>query len=414
MVQQPELQDLCIDFSVGMSADVEWKYRSHEIQTRMLYYWKEINSMKKQIVAVLVIIALIGLASPGLAEVVLKSKATEIKLTGRAHTQFNTSSVEGEIGSEFFIRRARITAEVKLNDFVHGKVQPDFGSGKLSLKDAYMKLNFNKNLVFRIGQFKRPFDLFELTSSTKILVVERAGKIRGASVTSLSSLTESLGFSDRDIGVEVHIQDANKKFGLTAAVTNSFGANKVPSKEDEAFGEKQFTGRLKVKPVEGQDLSLGISGSFRPYQVSSVPDTSKPDSVVTEEEYSPAVMFDVEYGNFKSGPHFQAGVVWGENWKKVSSPDEDVPTFMAGQIIGTYKVPIEDHKYVEAVEPIVRVCWADPDTDTEDDASILVTPGFQVFFTGRNKIAVNVDVFLPEHEDADTEYSIKIQSSVHF
>ena len=54
------------------------------------------------------------------------------------------------------------------------------------------------------------------------------------------------------------------------------------------------------------------------------------------------------------------------------------------------------------------------DTDTENDAGILVTPGFQVFFTGRNKIALNVDVFLPEHEDADSEYSIKVQSYLHF
>ena len=175
--------------------------------------------MTRKDFAIWAVLAAAGLSAIPAAGVEVKSKAKEIKFTGRVHTQFNTSSVENEIASEFIIRRARLTAEVELNDFVSGKVQPDFGEGDVKLKDAYMKLDYHKGLSFKIGQFKRPFDLFELTSSTKILVVERALKIRGVSgLRSLSSLTEKLEYSDRDIGVEAHFGGGGVLAGELAGV----------------------------------------------------------------------------------------------------------------------------------------------------------------------------------------------------
>lgn len=361
--------------------------------------------MRKTILAVftLLVTTAATLVTPVTA-VEVKSKAKEITLTGRMQSQFNTSSVEGELGSEFLIRRARITVEVELNDFVEGKVQPDYGEGKFTLKDAFMKLNYSPDLSFRIGQFKRPFDLFELTSSTKILVVERALRIRGVSGhRSYSSLTEKLGFADRDIGVEVAFKSKDKKLGITAAVTNASGANAVPSKTDGALGEMQYTGRVLLKPVEDQDLAFGFGASLRPYET---------DSVTVE--YAPAVEGDIELGNFDEGAHIQAGFLWGENWT-VSVPDTaSPPKFMSVQVIGGYRIPVADSKYVEAVEPILRVSFADPNGDMDDDGGILVTPGIQFFFTGRNKIAVNVDVFMPQSDAEDTEYSLKAQSSVHF
>ena len=87
---------------------------------------------------------------------------------------------------------------------------------------------------------------------------------------------------------------------------------------------------------------------------------------------------------------------------------------MAGQVIGTYKLGIRGNPYLEAMEPLVRVSYADPDDDTADDGGLLVTPGIQFFFVGRNKIALNLDILLPESEDDGTEFSFRAQSSVHF
>lgn len=364
--------------------------------------------MKNPVILSLTILSSLALAGQDAMAVEVTSKAEEIKLTGRVQAQFNTSSVEGQIGSEFLIRRARFTAEVKLNDFVSGKVQPDFGGGGVSLKDAYIELTYSSNAIFRIGQFKRPFDQFELTSSTEILVVERAGGIRGSSVVSLSSLTEGLGYSDRDIGAEVLLQDSNKRFSLTAAVTNGVGSNHIPSKTPGAIGEKQYIARGKILPLAGRNLSFAVGGTMRPHTIPDE-DTTKATAEL-DVEYSPAVQLDVEYGDFKGGPHVQAGGIWGENWKEDAA---DPPAFVAAQAIGTYKIPVKND-YIEAVEPVVRVGYADPNTDVANDGGILVTPGVQFFFVGRNKIVFNVDVFLPEAENADTDYAVRVQSSVHF
>ena len=105
-------------------------------------------------------------------------------------------------------RRARLSTGVQVNDFVSGRVLTDFGNGSVTLRDAYLRLDFSPALRVTMGQFKRPFDPFELESASQILVIERAGDIRGVSrctgvggVCSLSRLTKRLEFSARDIGV---------------------------------------------------------------------------------------------------------------------------------------------------------------------------------------------------------------------
>ncbi len=62
------------------------------------------------------------------AQVEITSDTTTIKLTGRLHLQFNHTSAEGaELPTTFFVRRARLTAEITVNDFVYGKIQPEYG-----------------------------------------------------------------------------------------------------------------------------------------------------------------------------------------------------------------------------------------------------------------------------------------------
>ncbi len=108
--------------------------------------------------------ALVALLAPNAAgaQVQLTSRAVEITLTGRVHMQYWTTSVDGPRSSEFLLRRARFTAHVKVDDLIEGYIQPDFGEGKLSLKDAYLRLNFDPAFRVSFGQFKRAFDIFQL------------------------------------------------------------------------------------------------------------------------------------------------------------------------------------------------------------------------------------------------------------
>ncbi len=342
-------------------------------------------------------------ATGAAAQVELKSKAAEITLTGRVHLQWNsTSADEGdELSNEFLIRRARLTAELKINDVVSGKIQPDYGEGEISLKDAYLRLSFDPAFRVKLGQFKRPFDVFELTSSTQILVIERAGGIRGVAtcagpggICSYSRFTEKLGYSDRDIGAMIDGRFGDGQWGYMASVTNGAGAN-----NEEENDAKSYSGRLEFTPLE--DLTIAGNVGIHDY----------PNEITENDEYALAFGGDVEWGNYREGLHVQAGVTAGDNWGNLDESG-DPSAFATAQGILTYKAPLSDNPFVEAIEPLARVSWGEPDTDAEDDEGLLFTPGVVVFFSGRNKIALNVDIWSPSQ--GDTEYSVKVQSYLHF
>ncbi len=347
----------------------------------------------------LALVGVFGIGAVAHAQVEVKSKAMELTVTGRMHAQFNTTSVGGEPGSEYLIRRARITAELKINDFVSGKIQPDFGEGEISLKDAYLRLSFHPAFRATIGQFKRPFDVFELTSSTQILVVERAGGVRGVDACagpggtcSFSRLTEKLQYADRDIGLMIDGEDPSGRFSYAASITNGTGQNTA-----DENGAKSFTGRVGIMPVDDMVVAAHVGAH----------DYVDP---ATGNEYAVAFGGDVEIGNFDQGLHVQAGVVTGDNWQNLgaSGPSK----FLSTQGIVTYKLPVTENPFVTHVEPVGRVSWGDPDTDVSDDHGWLFTPGFVVYFSGRNKIGLNVDIWSPATGDAET--SLKVQAYLHF
>lgn len=343
---------------------------------------------------------LLALAPRTEAQVEFHSKALAITVTGRVHSQFATTSVSGEPGSQFLIRRARLTAEIKVNDLISGKIQPDYGEGEVNLKDAYVRFGFSPSFRVTAGQFKRPFDLFELTSSTQTLIVERAGGIEGVNtcsglggLCSFSRFTEQLQYSDRDIGVKVDGTTAHGRFSYAASITNGQGANTA-----DTNGTKSFTGRV------GFTLRNGISFGAHV----AVHDYVQPGTI--DNDYATAVGGDFELGKFDHGLHIRAGAVIGDNWKNLVGADPS--TFVSTQGIVAYKAQISGNPYVTAVEPLGRFSWGDPDTDLSNDDGWLFTPGFVVHFTGRNKIATNVDIWSPS--SGPTEWSLKIQSYLHF
>lgn len=327
-------------------------------------------------------------------------EGVSVRLSGRVHTQFNTTSVENESSTEFLIRRARLSAEIRMSDLVSGKVEPDFGEGEITLKDAWLRLSFDPAFRLTFGQFKRPFDLFELTSSSQILVVERAGGIRGISactgpggVCSLSRLTEKLQYADRDIGVMVHGALAEGRLTYAAAATNGTGANTA-----DENGNKSFTGRVGVEVAP----NIIVSGNV------GVHDYIHPTSAA--DRFATAFGGDVEIGNFDRGLHVQAGFVAGDNWLNPVGV-EDAATFVSAQGIVSYRLPVSS-PFLNAVEPVARVSWGDPDTDVDDDHGVLFTPGVALHVTGRNKLGINLDIWSPSQ--GDTEFSVKAQSYFHF
>jgi len=110
-------------------------------------------------------------------------KSFRLKVGGRIMNDFaffdESSGIENGIigktddGAEF--RRARLYVAGEIYDRVIFKAQYDFEDGDASFKDVYMGLKKLPFLgTFKVGHFKEPFSLEELTSSKYITFMERS------------------------------------------------------------------------------------------------------------------------------------------------------------------------------------------------------------------------------------------------
>jgi hypothetical protein len=106
----------------------------------------------------------------------IKARAATITVGGRLHTQYSSSSVSGA-DDDFFFRRARISLDILINDFLDGKIEPDFAGGRALLQDTFFRLTFAPEARVSIGIFKRAFSTFDISSSTDLPTIERTGVI---------------------------------------------------------------------------------------------------------------------------------------------------------------------------------------------------------------------------------------------
>lgn len=325
----------------------------------------------------------------------------QLSFGGRIHAQWNSSSVADQISSEFLVRRARVTAVLKVSDLVSGRIQPDFSGGAVSLKDAYLRLAFNPFFNVTMGQFKRAFDFFELESSTRNLVIERAGGMRGAGscagvggICTYSRFTEKLNYSDRDVGVMVHGRMGASPLFYWFSVTNGEGINRP-----DVNSKKSYSARVVYSVRD--DLVLGANVGLHDY-VNDIDPTL---------DYSSAWGVDVDWGSYSPGLHLQGAFTRGQNWRDLKV-DGTPTTFAAVQGVISYRVAVKNEVSLSGVEPVFRVSWADPNTDAASDGDFLVTAGVMFHFSGRNRLAANIDMWDPAQGDG--AWSLKVQSYLHF
>ena len=323
------------------------------------------------------------------------------ELGGRIHMQMSASSVDSVPATEFILRRARIWAASRLNDWIDAAVQIDIAKGRVVGRYAFIRFEFDPGFIVTTGQFKRAFDLFQLTSSSQILAIERDGNIPGVTdctgvsgLCSYSRFSERLQYSSVDVGVLIEGDLADGRLSYGATLTNGGGAN-----TRETNDAKSVSGRVEWYPAE--KLRIGGNYSFHDYT----------NEITGTDDYAPARAFDVEWGNFDEGLHVQLGVMAGDNWRALT-PSGSSPRFLTYQGIATYKSVLSNPGKVLAVEPIGRVSWGDPDRSTGRDGGWLMTPGVILHFTGRNRLAANVDVWKPQ--TGVTAWGLKVHTSVYF
>lgn len=289
--------------------------------------------------------ALAAITSPLAAQTTFHTHAAEITIGGRLHTQFNTSSADSEPASDMLVRRARVDALVKINEFLSGFVQPEYAGSRAFLQVAYVRLSFAPAFHAMIGQYKRPFDLFTQTSSTDILVIERTGTIRGVGacsgvggMCSYGQFMEKLKLATPDIGVILDGGDRAGRFSYAVAVMNGAGQN-----VSDENGTKSYSGRVVIAPSPDVHLSGNLAWH----------DYVEPSGA---NGYARVVGGDVELGNSTRGLHIQAGAVSGDNWLNYLAGGPT--TFATAQAIVTYKVPVRQSPPVLLAARPLSTCSA--------------------------------------------------------
>lgn len=175
-----------------------------------------------------------------------------VELGGRVQSDFDaaeegaTTLTGARLGSQFLIRRARLAAEGRFFRWVNFVIDADF-SATVALQDGYLDLTFLPELRLRVGQFKVPFSLEELTSSRFIDFVER------------SLLNELAPARDRGIMVHGSLMKGVASYSLGGF--NGSGQNTADNNPD-----KDLAGRFVLVPFRASNnfwlKGIQVGGNF--------------------------------------------------------------------------------------------------------------------------------------------------------
>lgn len=323
---------------------------------------------------------------------IIEEGPIRISLTGRLQTQFNTSTADS-VSSTFEHRRARVGVDLVIDEWIEGRIEANFAHGT-RLEDAWMNLALHPAFELQVGQFKKPFSRIELTSSSRMIPIENALRIRGLPYEAEHYLLlDANGYMGRDLGAQVHGQVGPLSYA--AGVFNGTDQN-----TRDVNDGKSAAGRLNLKPFADLPFEIGAAASWR--------DVALVDSLdETYTEQGLAIEADLAWGGFRRpGASLVAEVMQAENF------DTQDP-MIGAQAVASWFQPLAAGR-LEGIEPLFRASFGDPSTDFDGTSGVLLTPGINVYFHGRNRLMLNWDYFMPELDALDPEHAIRGQLQLYF
>jgi hypothetical protein len=332
------------------------------------------------VVSALVLVTAAPAAGQGFI-VTTPDSSARITFNGRVQTIFNTTSVDDEPATETELRRVRLEATLQLGRVVWGRIQPEFAGSRVTLKDAYVRLNLDPAFQVWAGQAHRPFGVISPASTTRFPTAEKGLRVRGAEGVEHYNLLSGLGYSDRDVGIQVRGEPRGAPLGLSYAAGIFNGPTRDDAPEENTY---QFVARVAARPVDW--VRMGVS--FSRVDFANVID----DVAEVETSEGAAWEADVELGSERGGPRAVAEVARGD-----SDPFGEAEFLSAGGFVA-YRTG-RASSTLSALEPFVRVSWADPDVDGEapglPSGGTLVTPGINLWLGGLNRFGLFYDVWNP-------------------
>lgn len=343
------------------------------------------------VTSALVILAAAPAAGQGFT-IATPDSSARITFGGRVQTIFNTTSVDDEPATETELRRVRLDATLRLGPIVEGKIQPEFAGSRVSLRDAYVRLNLDPAFQVWAGNAHRPFGVISPYSTLRFPTGEKGLRIRGVQAWEHYNLLSGLGYSDRDVGLQVRGEPRGAPLGLSYAAGVFNGPARGDAPEENTY---QVVARVAARPAGW--ARVGVSWSRADFAHEPPDDV---DGLIMTE--GAAWEADLELGSERGGPRAVLEVARGD-----SDPLPEAE-FVSAQGFVAYRTGRRSST-ISGIEPFVRVSWADPDVD--DDAiglpagGTLVTPGINLWLGGLNRFGLYYDVFNPD--DGETARSFK-------
>jgi hypothetical protein len=342
---------------------------------------------------------------------------------GRLQTQyyyFDNSDFSSVVGPKdnFFVRRARVEARVAINEYISLFIQPSFEGGRtttsttacqpvvidalpdtvavnctttsrggIRLRDAYIDVRFTKPeakaaFTLRMGQEKRQFGRYELTSSTNLPSIER-GAGQGLVGSASNDLFSAQGFLSHDVGA--HLQFDYKLsdlrlITLIAGAYNGRGESINDNNDAKSFG---FRGTVGITD------KLNVGGSiFSHDNIVTPTGAAAPDSSYTNTAWG----LDASWGRpGDAGLYLVADYMTGQDGSGVLVSG-DKKTILGISAVGAYNIRIKSPtSWLYAIEPAVRYDFSDPDTDLDDNGTTLVTAVLGFYMSSRAQFRIGYE-----------------------
>jgi phosphate-selective porin OprO/OprP len=200
--------------------------------------------------------------------------------------EFGDFMVHDALGGGMLLRRARFALKSQLWHHWYGEIDLDFAEEAVAVKDAYISYRglFNGNGRVRVGNFRQPFGLEEVTTSRNLMFMER------------SQGTEPFVVGRR-MGLEVTRWDTNWRASVSA-----FGDD-VEDYVKYTNEQVNFAGRVNFTPINNADgvLLLGLSGTMQKPNFDggdySVKVNSRPETNVSDTKFVYSKYKDVDKYN---------------------------------------------------------------------------------------------------------------------
>jgi hypothetical protein len=355
-----------------------------------------------------------ALVSLGGTQLAAQVTYPSVRIQGRLQTQayfFGNEDFAATTGpqSNFFVRRARIQANVQITETVYATIQPSFedGSTRLRLRDAYIDVGFQRGeprtrFTLRMGQEKRPFGRYELFSSNNLPSIER-GAGKGLVKASSNDLFTTHGFLSHDVGAALLVrhkmgEGATQALTFQAGVYNGAGESKNDVNDAKSFG---------VRVTFPVTAKLNIGGSYFSHDgIVTPPAATAPDSSYKNTAFG----VDASWGQ----PGDEGLFVVGDFMSGESSADNDVK-IQGISAIAAYHIRMKNPSaFLYGIEPAIRFDTQDPDTDTDDDGSSIITAALNIYLSSRAQIRFAYEIQSFQADGIDSISGLRTAYTMNF